>query len=385
MLEMFEKLHHSWDCIPRWAVYSAGALAVAAVAAYTGAGWYLSSQVLRPTQQTVSYDQSIRSVEGYDVRTQGSAYAIDGRVGLINERGMFVGELGAPKDSNTEDETSTRTFLEEPKADIAVGDNVSLQGNIWISDPEKALGVPFDEVKYDGPIGDMSAWIIPGSQSDTWTIAVHGIGASRSELLRFVKPVLASNNTMMVINYRNDAGSPRSPDGFTHLGDTEWQDVQAAVRYTKQRGATAINLYGISLGGSLVQNYLRQAPAKESAIVDRVVLDSPALDWKQLLTYRVKQRGFPGWLARPGFSVASLRSGIDFSRISTQPGSIMRPTLLIHSSDDANVPNNPSKQVAAAQPDLVEFVDFGKGGHARSWNHDPKRYEQLVTEFLSKD
>ena len=386
MRNMMHRLHETWNRIPHWPVYTAGALAVAGAVAYTGVGWYLSSQVLTPNRQTVSYDQTVQAVDGDTVRTQGGAYNINGRVGLIEDTGAFVGELGPPSDSNTENQSSTRRFIEAPAGAVAVGDKVSLQGNIWTSDPEKALSLPFEEVKYDGPLGKNPAWVIPSKEpTKTWTIGVHGIGAPRSEMLRFVKPVHESGNTMMVINYRNDAGSPKSPDGFTHLGDTEWQDVQAAIAYAKDHGAEAINLYGVSFGGSSVQNYLRQAPASETEIVNKVILESPALDWKQLLRHRVEQKGLPGWLAQPGFVVGKLRSGVDFNRISTQPGSIERPTLIIHSSDDTNVPNGPSKRVAVAQPDLIQLVDFGKGGHARSWNNNPERYEQLVAEFLTRE
>jgi pimeloyl-ACP methyl ester carboxylesterase len=379
---MFKDLHHSFEQIPHWVMYSVGGMAIAGTVAYAGVGWYLSSQLLRPNNQTVTYDQVVQGVNGNTIQTEGSAYSIDGRVGLINDHSKFVGELGPPHDSNRQLQISSRTFLETPNATITAGDHVSLQGNIWTSDPERALGLPFENVKYHAPLGDMSAWVIPGTQPEKWTVAVHGIGAPKGELLRFVKPVHDSGNTMMVINYRNDPGNPRSPDGFTHLGDTEWQDVQAAVVYARKQGATVINLYGVSLGGSLVQNYLRRAPVNETADINKVVLDSPALDWKQLLRHRVEQRGYPGWFAQPGFIVASLRSGINFSRISTHPGSITHQTLLIHSSDDPTVPNSPSKQIAAAQPKLVELVDFGRGGHIRSWNYAPRRYEELVRDFL---
>jgi len=382
---VFEKLHHSLEHIPSWVIYSVGGLVVGSMVAYAGAGWYFSSQLLKPNTQTVAYDQTVLASNENMVQTEGSGYGINGRVGLISSGDNYLGELGPPYDKNDQKQTSTRTFLDPPKATGAAGDHVSLQGNIWTSDPRQALGLPFENVKYSDPLGDMSAWVIPGAESRIWTVAVHGIGAPKSELLRFVKPVHASGSTMMVINYRNDPDNPRSPDGFTHLGDTEWQDVQAAVAYARKHGAAVINLYGVSLGGSLVQNYLRRAPANETADINKVVLDSPALDWKQLLRHRVQQGGYPGWFAQSGFIVTRLRSGINFSRISTHPGSITHPTLLIHSSDDPTVPNGPSKQVAAAQPNLVKIVDFGRGGHARSWNYDPLRYERLVTEFLDKD
>lgn len=372
-----------WAKIPRWVAISAGSLAVLFLLAFFAVGWLVSSKVLKVATQTVAYDQTILAIDGNNYTISGGAYNITGVVGGIRDDGTMIGIFSAPRDLNQAAETSIRTLPDAPSPALQVGDKLSLQGNIWTSDPQKALGLAFQDVSYASPLGNMKAWLVPGSSATEWVIGVHGIGADKTEMLRFIKPVHDAGNTMLVINYRNDTDNPKSPDNYTHLGDTEWQDVEAAVQYAKDRGATDIRLYGDSLGGSLVQNYLQRSTANRS-LVSRVILDSPALDWNEVLRHQLQKGGYPSFFYYPGTIMLRLRAGINVQNLSTGPSEISKKTLIIHSSDDPTVPQNASKLLAAARPDLVTLVDFEQGGHLRSWNHDPARYEQLLIDFLSQ-
>lgn len=370
--------------LPKWLVIAVIVLIVVFVGSYIAIGWYFSNKLLVVKPQTVDYDQTVLTASNGKYTLTGSAYDIDGVVGGIRPDGSFIGIFGHPSTTFDVNQSSTRQ-LAQPKGTLPkAGDKVSLQGNIWTTDPKQALDIDFETVKYDSRVGALEAWVIPSKNSNKWTIAVHGIGGQKQEMLRFVKPVHEVGNTMMVINYRGDTNNPASPDGYTHIGDTEWQDVEAAVRYAKANGATDIQLYASSMGGSLVQNYLRRSTEAKNTTISKVVLDSPALDWEEILNYRVTKMGLPAFISKPGMRVASWRADIDFDRISTKPGSIRHSTLVIHNADDTSVPHAASKRVAEAQPDLVTFVDFGKGGHIRAWNHDSARYERLVIDFLKK-
>lgn len=350
--------------------------------AYFGVGWYGSSQMLNIAPQQIQYDQSVQALHGDQYVLQGGAYDIDGLVGGIREDGSTMGIFGAPSELNAETKTSSRP-LQEPHGELPkVNERISLQGNIWTTNPKEAFGIEYNTVSYPGPLGNMSAWQVPAENNKNWVIGVHGVGAPLSELLRFIKPLHNMGSNVLAINYRNDAGNPASPDGYNHLGDTEWQDVQAAVQYAERQGAEDISLLGLSLGGSIVENYLRRAPQEETARIGRVVLDSPVVDWEDFVAYRLKSQGYPGFLAIPGKTLAYLRAGIDLKKVSTPPGSLRQKTLIIHNSDDRTVPYGPSKKLAEAQPDLATFYNFERGGHTRAWNHDPQRYEEILTTFL---
>lgn len=353
------------------------------LAAYLGVGWYGSSQMLNVTPQRVEYDQSVQLVDGDNYVMQGGAYNIDGLVGGIRTDGSTMGVFGPPSNLNNEAKTSARSLQELYGNPPKINERLSLQGNIWTSNPKEALGLEYSDVKYKGPLGDMGAWSIPAENSKTWVIGVHGIGAPKSEFLRFIKPLHNIGHNVLAINYRNDAGNPASPDGYNHLGDTEWQDLQAAVHYAEQQGAETVHLFGLSLGGSIIENYLRRVPEKE-ARVGKVVLDSPVLDWNDFVNHRLKSQGYPGFLAYPGKTVAYLRAGVDLDRISTRPDNITNHRRLIfHSSDDRTVPSGPSQKLAEERPDIVKYQNSKRGGHVRFWNYDQSRYERVLTDFLS--
>jgi pimeloyl-ACP methyl ester carboxylesterase len=135
------------------------------------------------------------------------------------------------------------------------------------------------------------------------------------------------------------------------------------------------------LGGSVVENYLRRAGNADC--ISKVILDSPALNWGEILRFRLRQGGYPTILFYPSAYFAWLRAGVHIRRISTHAADIAHQTLLIHSSDDPSVPQATSKRIAEVRPDLITFVDFKHGAHARSWNYDRAGYEEAVRAFLS--
>ncbi len=345
-------------------------------------GWIFSNQLLTVKPQTVDYDQTVQSAVGNQFTITGSAYNVDGIMGGIRTDGSTIGIFSAPLSKDDVTSTSVRTLTDPHTAVPANGEKISLQGNIWTTNPKEALGIDYRDVTYDGPLGRMSAWLVPAPSPSKWTIAVHGIGANKTELLRFIKPVQAAGSNMLIINYRNDPGNPASPDGFYHLGDSEWLDLEAAVHYAKGMGATEIQLYGVSMGGSITENYLKESADVAATNITKVVLDSPALNWGQIIRSQTDKAGYPEFFYYPGVLMTQLRSGVNIYGISTKPEDIKHKTLLIHNADDPTVPQAASKAIAAARPDLITFVDFGTGGHSRAWNHDPARYEQLVTDFL---
>jgi uncharacterized protein len=368
--------------LPKWLTITLIACLFLCAIIYCAVGWYFSGKLFALQPQKIEHDHLVKDIEKDNYTIAGPGYDINGLVGIVNKSNAIVGILGPPTNLHDDDKTSTRRFSSTPTAQLQIGEQVSLQGNIWVTDPKDALDIDFKNVQYESPAGNMDAWVIPGQNPTTWTIAVHGIGANKNEMLRFVKPVLAAGNTMMIINYRGDVDNPASPDDRNHFGDTEWQDVEAAVRYAKSQGATTINLYGSSLGGSLTQNYLRRSADVKNTDIAKVVLDSPALDWNEILAFRIQKMGYPTIVANPGKTFARVRAGIDFNRATTKPGSITHKTLIIHNKDDNSVPQAASVRVAQAQPNLVTFADFKSGGHIRAWNHDPAKYETLVTNFL---
>jgi pimeloyl-ACP methyl ester carboxylesterase len=256
-------------------------------------------------------------------------------------------------------------------------------------DPDPgARNLAFDDVDVPGPLGTYPAWAVPApgdAVADTWVVMVHGRGGSRREALRILPALHERGFAQLVVTYRNDEGAPASPDGFYHLGDTEWEDVAAAVRYATEHGARRVVLFGWSMGGAITGAFLDRAP--EASAVAAVVWDAPLVDWRATLRQQARNRRLPPGLSPLAGAVTSRRIGIDFDRFDLRrhPPATRPPTLVIHSAGDTAVPVSASRALAAAAPELdwpMRYLEVPDVEHTASWNADPRAYERAVTSFL---
>ena len=98
-----------------------------------------------------------------------------------------------------------REFVPLSGDSIGAGDLVEFDPWVW-SNPEEGLGLAFETVTYESPLGSMEAWFIAAETSD-WIIAVHGKGADKREALRLTAIANRAGMNSLLIDYRNDSGS----------------------------------------------------------------------------------------------------------------------------------------------------------------------------------
>ena len=104
-------------------------------------------------------------------------------------------------------------------------------------------------------------------------------------------PFRDAGYTSLLVSYRNDGDAPRSADFRYALGDREWLDVEAAIRFARERGATDIVLMGWSMGGATVLQALTRSALSD--VVRGVVLESPVVDWVATLDFQARLRRVP--------------------------------------------------------------------------------------------
>jgi pimeloyl-ACP methyl ester carboxylesterase len=260
---------------------------------------------------------------------------------------------------------------------------VGVEPNVYAGDPGQALGLPFENVDIPDELGPMPAWSIPG-RADTWAIVVHGINGTPQVGLRVVPTLHRAHLPTLLIAYREDLGAPPSPDGFHHMGLTEWRDLEAAARYALAHGARRLVLVGYSMGGAIVTQFMQRSPLAPR--VAGVVLDAPALDWREILEFNATEMGFPSFAALPVEWAIGARIDADWDSLDAlgHPDDFHLPILLFHGTDDKVVPISTSDEFAAELPRWVTYYRAPDAGHVEAWNVDPRLYERRLDAFLSR-
>lgn len=284
----------------------------------------------------------------------------------------------------------TRELLGVDFGDLSTARNARFSGWFYLEPPD--LGFPFEDVAITTPIGRAPAWFIPAEDSaGTWVIQVHGRAVRRQEALRAVPVFRDAGYSSLLVSYRNDGDAPGTPDNRYALGGTEWLDIEAAIEYAIEHGATDIVLMGWSMGGAIVlQAATRSAHAE---LIRGIVLESPVIDWVSTLRFQGGMNRLPpvfsdavvstigsGW----GKAVTGQSEAIDFARLDfvTRAGELQWPILLLHSDDDGFVPIGASRALAVSRPDIVTFVPFTTARHTKLWNYDEARWTTAIRNWL---
>ncbi|MCU1440434.1 MAG: alpha/beta fold hydrolase [Rhodoglobus sp.] len=297
-----------------------------------------------------------------------------------------VGEIVSYSDSSV-----TRELLGVEFGDLATARRARLSGWFYLGPSE--LGFPFDDVTVETELGPAPAWLLPAaSPSKRWVIGVHGRGVTRHEALRAVPVFREAGYTSLLVSYRNDGEAPRSPDHRYALGDTEWEDIEAAMAFAVENGAEQLVLMGWSMGGATVLQALTRSSLRDRVV--GVVLESPVVDWVTALHYQGVARRLPrlvrlavfglltrGWAGR----LTGQAQPIDLNRLDfvTRATELHTPILLLHSDDDGYVPSTASHALAMARPDIVTFEQFTTARHTRLWNYDAERWNAVISRWLA--
>lgn len=361
----------------RWLI-GGGIALLAALAIGAAVSWHFSSAVLVPDRSNPDHEAE---VEGMPHRRIVLARNEDterpGVYGLEWVGGHAVAGAILAED----DDTVTRR-LRDVRGYLVSGMDVGVEPNVYVGDPRQAFDLRFADVDVPGELGPMPAWLVPGGR-DTWAIVVHGINSTPQTGLRLVPTLHRAGLPTMLIAYREDLGAPDSPDGFHHMGLTEWRDLQAAARYALAHDARHLILAGYSMGGAIVAQFMERSPLAPR--VAGIVFDAPVLDWRRTLELNATEKGFPEIAALPLEWAIGVRIDADWDSLDAISHSedFHLPILLFHGEDDEVVPISTSEDFAAELPRWVTFYRVPEAGHTEAWNVDPRRYERRVATFLS--
>jgi alpha-beta hydrolase superfamily lysophospholipase len=341
--------------------------------------WHFSDAVLVPDHSPWPEDtRVVRLAPGRIVMARSEETERPGVYGLNWPGGHAV--IGAIEGGDAD--TVTRQ-LRSVRGYLAAGRGVSIDADVYSGDPREALGLRFATVRVPDELGPMPDWLIPG-RGRTWAIVVHGINGTPQEGLHLAPALRRAGLPAMLITYRGDLGAPAGPDGFHHMGLTEWRDLQAAARYALAHGARHLVLIGFSMGGAVVAQFMERSPL--AGRVSGLVLDAPALDWRRVLEFNAEEMNLPGFAALPLEWAIGVRIDADWDSLDAlrHPEDFQLPILLFHGGEDKVVPISLSEDFAAELPRWVSFHRVPPAGHVESWNVDPRLYEQRLRTFLAR-
>jgi pimeloyl-ACP methyl ester carboxylesterase len=363
----------------RWALVAGAVAVVVALCLGAGAAWHYSSAVLVPDHSPWPAETEVEAMPaGRIVLESTEESRRPGVYGLEWQGGRAI---AGPILEEGDGEVTRR--LREVDGYLVPGMDVAFNPTVWAGNPSEDFGIPSATIPIQGELGAMPAWFVP-ARGRTWAIVVHGINSTPQTGLRLVPALHRAGLPTLLVTYREDLGAPPSPDGFHHMGLTEWRDVGAAARYAFAHGAERLVLAGYSMGGALVTQFMERSPLAPK--VAGLVLDAPVLDWQAVLSFNATRMGFPSFLSKPVEWAIGARIDADWESLDAidHPEDFQLPILLFHGEEDDVVPISTSDEFAAELPRQVTYFRVPEAGHTEEWNVDPGLYERRLGSFLQR-
>lgn len=284
------------------------------------------------------------------------------------------------------DDTVRRSLIRRPVS-LSTDSRCRWSG-IVAATPER----PFSEIQLPTSVGLAPAWVVDKG-SDVWAIHVHGQGSDRRQPLRGVASATTMGLNSLIVSYRNDGDAPASADRRSHLGESEWRDLEDALQFVSDRGGTKCIVFGWSLGATIAMNTLQRS--RLAGMISGIVMVSPVLSWEAVLRANARHQGWPPKL---GSQVVSLLGSKALSRLagistplkirqadaSRLGGSLKTPILILHNRNDWSVPFETSARFAETHAQQVELVEFECSGHTQEWNSDPVGWDLAVRRWYGR-
>ncbi|MDI5963102.1 hypothetical protein POF50_028335 [Streptomyces sp. SL13] len=372
----------------RTAASVAAVSCVGAGAAAVAAGRFASRYALRPRPDPTPDGGALTVHDVRPDRVTLTRSLATVRRGVYGLQGTSNGASGEPAHAavgavlDTTPTTVTRELLLPQRGWLKPGSRVRITPQVHAGNPHETHGLRYAEDPVESELGHLPAWFVPGDRA-TWVIAVHGLGATREQPLAVLPLLHRLGFPVLSVSYRNDPGAPKSPDRVSHLGDTEWRDVDAALRHAVHYGARRVVIHGWSTGAAMALRTADLSPLRDR--IAGLVLDSPVLEWQAVVRSLAREHGVPGVFLPLATRAVAGRTGLYGGPLtgSADPDRLTVPTFVAHGPGDSVAPWRTSRAFAARRPDLVTLFRVDGAEHQGMWNVDPDAYEESLRRFLT--
>jgi len=259
----------------------------------------------------------------------------------------------------------------------------------WLGDKPEDFGFNSQQCFTKLPNGTNA--FISDTASTTWVIHIHGRKATYAEPIRNAKQFDELGFSQLSISHLSD----NPPNGFgnrrSNLGAKEWLQVAEAVDFVKGKGAQKIILFGWSLGGMMVNQYLSTAAVPDE--VTAIILDSPLLDYRSTLRVQALRAGYP---EATGDQVADLITNsralrvFGFANVAIDEISALNeslpvqlPTLVFYSLNDGYICMDGVFKYRELNHKIT-IIDIPGARHCRLFNEDKAKYQDSISAFVKE-
>ena len=235
----------------------------------------------------------------------------------------------------------------------------------------------------------LTGWLFtPAVPNGDTVVLLHAVGTNRAFSSALAGLFLSHGYRAVTPDARGHGDSGGTVPTF---GALEADDVRRWVQWAAA-GAPAgcVYLMGVSMGGG---HALQASAAPELC---GVIAESGFVSLREVTFDRVGQAfGVGDWLGRivlrpaveTAFVYGRLRDGIDYggaSALTTVAGA-GAPILLIHGTDDRNVPVRHAQMVQARNPRRIMLWTVPGAGHADVWGTAGDAYAPRLIGFLERN
>lgn len=224
-----------------------------------------------------------------------------------------------------------------------------------------------------------------------WIIHVHGRKTLIGETLRNFSLFASLGFSQLSFSQETDPKPMGLGKHRSTLGFQEWKQLEEAVLYAKSNGAEKVLLFGWSLGGMIVGQFLNKTKFADNII--GAIFDSPMFDVRNTLRLQAKLSGYDDQFADEVCELikrSKLLRFLGYPKLDLDAFSLGRsaleksvPSLLLYSKNDGYVAYEDAERFARINKS-VTLVQFPGARHCRLSNSNPAKYEETIRTFVSK-
>ena len=266
-----------------------------------------------------------------------------------------------------------------------VGTPVSLSG--WLGSTPEHFGYAHryhNATLRNGTTG----WLFPNS-GDKWVIHVHGRRAMMGETLRNLEQFESLGFNQLTISMSTDPKPYGLGVKVSRLGQTEWTEIEDAVRFANSAGAKDILIFGWSQGSLISSQFLINS--SETDLVRGAIFDSPLLDYRSTMRFQAQRGGYDPVLGDRVIDVIKNSKALGlfgYKNVDVDEISLVNkkklpaiPVLVLYSMNDGHVAIADVHKVAEINPG-VTLYEIPNARHCRLFNEDTNAYQAAISSWL---